>query len=102
MGFFPPSSSEKSTSLRAAAAATSRPVAVLPVNMTKSAFWTMGPPSSPPAPQTTCTSSRGKPHSRSSLTSQRAVSGVLRSGFMTAAFPAMIAGMASETASVSG
>ena len=55
-----------------------------------------------PGPTTTCTSPSGRPASRSRRTAHSAVSGVWESGLSTIPLPASRAGIASDTARVSG
>jgi hypothetical protein len=63
IGFLPPSSAENPISRRAHCSATSRPVAVDPVNIRYSTPWMSGVPRTFPAPVTTCRRSRGRPAS---------------------------------------
>ena len=89
-------------SRRAHCSASSRPVAVDPVNIRASTLSTIDGPSSAPGPVTTCTRSRGTPARYMRSTSASAQNGVSESGLSRIPLPATSAGNASDAASVSG
>jgi hypothetical protein len=80
---------------------TLRPVAVEPVNITKSTASISAVPVSAP-PTATWIAFSGSPHSRIASASSSDVSGVTSEGLSTTALPAASAGMASPKLFVSG
>ena len=86
-GDLPPSSATQGISRSPARAATFRPVATEPVNMTPSTRSTSAAPVSP-RPVTIRKASAGFPALRQSSASRREVSGVTSDGFRTTVFPA--------------
>ena len=85
----------------AAFAATFRPVATEPVNMTKSAESMSAEPASP-RPVAIRNTSSGHPAARMPSAMSSDVSGVTSLGFSTTVLPAIIAGMQSPKLFVSG
>ena len=88
-------------SVCAACAITFLPVAVEPVNMTKSTASTSAEPISPP-PIAIWSTFSGRPLSRMPSASRSEVSGVTSDGLRTTALPAASAGIASPNELVSG
>ena len=93
-GFFPPSSSETFLKSGAPASATFRPVTVPPVKEIVPIFGcaVMAEPTFGPVPCTMLRTPFGKPASRQTSPSRKAVIGVSSLGFATAVFPTAMAG----------
>jgi hypothetical protein len=101
---FPPSSSDTGVRFRAAACATSFPVATEPVNaMRSTSVWaTSAAPASSPIPCTTFSTPSGRPASRETSASIEAVSGAHSGGLKTTVLPAASAGARRQVPSISG
>ncbi len=102
IGFLPPSSIEAPISRRPQAAASSRPVAVEPVNARWSTSSSSAGPITEPRPATTCQTSSGSPARAASSRAASSDSGACESALLTTALPAISAGITSPTARKSG